>query len=129
MKRLSFKLALVALVAAVVAIGPAGAASAKPAPADLGIQSSCWYSGNHWWCNNVYGADVNALLWDGTYWWVGDMWSTTSWFICRDDTGPYVGGPNPYRWVYTQADNGAWGYMKDTAIYSDTDTLPICYPT
>jgi len=129
MKQLSVKLAFALLAAVALVTGPAGTASAKPSPGDAGIQSACWWSSNHWWCQNVYGADVYALIYDGTYWWVGDMWSTTSWFVCRDDEGPYVGGPNPYRWVYTQADNGAWGYMKDTAIYSDTDTLPICYPT
>jgi hypothetical protein len=130
MKRLSVKLGLVALATVALATGPTGAASAQPAPADPGVQAApCWRASNRWWCNNVYGADVYALVYDGTHWWVGDMWTTTSWFDCRSDDGPWVGGPNPWRWVFTQADNGEWGWMKDTAIYSDTDTLPVCLPT
>ncbi len=34
-----------------------------------------------------------------------------------------VGGPHPYRWEWTEADNGEYGWMKDTAIGSETDTL------
>jgi hypothetical protein len=82
----------------------------------------CWYSGTHWWCNNVSGAPV----YNSAYAVVGYMYSNPSWFICRSDFGGYVGGPHPYRWEYTQADNGAWGWMKDTAIYSETNPLPVC---
>ncbi|WP_236584894.1 hypothetical protein [Streptomyces sp. MBT53] len=87
------------------------------------LAAGCWYSSSHWWCNNVSGAPVYA---SGTTTVVGYMYSNPSWFVCRSDNGGYVGGPHPYRWEWTQADNGAWGWMKDTAIYSETDPLPVC---
>ncbi|MGX9888778.1 hypothetical protein [Streptomyces sp. NPDC002276] len=132
---------------AALALTGAGAASAAPAsvaggravaptgtpPTTSGLTSTastasalasgCWYSGSHWWCNNVSGAPVYA---SGTTTVVGYMYSNPSWFVCRSDNGGYVGGPHPYRWEWTQADNGAWGWMKDTAIYSETDPLPVC---
>ncbi|MCU7730851.1 hypothetical protein ODJ79_44660 [Actinoplanes sp. KI2] len=85
--------------------------------------SGCWYSSSHWWCNNISGAPVYA---SGTSNVIGYMYSNPSWFICRSDSGGYVGGPHPYRWEWTEADNGAWGWMKDTAIYSETNPLPVC---
>jgi hypothetical protein len=39
------------------------------------------------------------------------------------------GGPHPTRWLRTVADNGAYGWMKDTAIYSETDPVRDCYPS
>ncbi len=52
--------------------------------------------------------------------------SNPSWFRCRRDDGPCIGGPHPDRWVFTEADNGEWGCMKGTSIYSETDPLPTC---
>jgi hypothetical protein len=118
MKRLA--LTLTALVTgAVAAAVPAGAAFAA---------GGCWYSGSHWWCQNVYAAPVYSLSWDGTYYEVGKMYSTTSWFDCREDGNPWVGGPHPTRWEFTRADNGEWGWMKDTSIISETNPLPVCVP-
>jgi hypothetical protein len=37
-----------------------------------------------------------------------------------------VGGPHPTRWEFTVADNGEYGWMKDTAISSETNPLPNC---
>ncbi len=36
-------------------------------------------------------------------------------------------GPHPTRWVYTQADNGARGWMCDNGIASETNPLPSCW--
>ena len=119
MKRLALALAAVAAASA-AAVTPSTPAAAA---------SGCWYSGNRWWCRNVYNAPVYALNWDGTYWEVGRMLSTTSWFDCREDGNPWVGGPHPTRWEFTLADNGEWGWMKDTSIISETNPLPICTPT
>ncbi|MFJ8082969.1 hypothetical protein ACIQ6Y_20470 [Streptomyces sp. NPDC096205] len=92
----------------------------------LRVQASpCWYSSSHWWCNNVSGAGV-YINEGGEAKLVGRMYSNPSWFTCRSDNGGYIGGPHPYRWEWTQADNGAWGWMKDTDIYSETDPLPVC---
>jgi hypothetical protein len=120
MKRIA--MVLVALTAGTVAaVAPVAPASAA---------SGCWYQSSHWWCRNAYAAPVYALSWDGTYYEVGKMYTTTSWFDCRDEDGnPWVGGPHPYRWEFTQADNGAWGWMKDTSIISETNPLPICIIT
>ncbi|MBK3569948.1 hypothetical protein JHN47_40335 [Streptomyces sp. MBT62] len=108
------------------AVAPTGTPPTTSGPttasASAALAAGCWYSGSHWWCNNVSGAPVYAS--SGAV--VGYMYSNPSWFVCRSDNGGYVGGPHPYRWEWTQADNGAWGWMKDTAIYSETDPLPVC---
>ncbi|MET9499070.1 hypothetical protein [Streptomyces sp. NPDC006552] len=127
--RLKKNLALL-FSAATLTIG-LGAATAPPASAAAG----CWQSGGHWWCNNVSGAAVYgfkdlARAYPDSSRVVGHMYSNPSWFDCRYDGGnpdEYVGGPHPYRWVWTKADNGAWGWMKDTAIASETNTLPACW--
>ncbi|MGW2768526.1 hypothetical protein [Streptomyces sp. NPDC001275] len=49
-----------------------------------------------------------------------------SWFVCKFDGGQNHGGPHPTRWVYTQADNGVWGWMSDNDIASETNPLPSC---
>jgi hypothetical protein len=84
----------------------------------------CWWGdgGMRMYCNNVSGATVYAT--PDTSSPVGKMYSNPSWFECRRDTGAYVGGPHPNRWLWTQADNGKWGWMKDTDIYSETDPVP-----
>ncbi|MER5887872.1 hypothetical protein ABT160_28985 [Streptomyces sp. NPDC001941] len=93
-------------------------------PASLSAKAAgCWYSGSHWWCNNRVGA---AVYKPGVLEVVGRMYSNPSWFTCRSDNGGHVGGPHPNRWEWTQADNGAWGWMKDTDISSETDPLPVC---
>ncbi|MFI6056390.1 hypothetical protein ACIBCO_40845 [Streptomyces violascens] len=89
------------------------------------LAAGCWYASSHWWCNNVSGAGVYINN-NGQAQYVGTMYSNPSWFTCRSDAGGYVGGPHPYRWEWTQADNGAWGWMKDTDIYSETNPLPVC---
>ncbi|MFF1306192.1 hypothetical protein [Streptomyces sp. NPDC058307] len=56
---------------------------------------------------------------------VGYMYTNPSWFDRRYDGGlpdEYVGGPHPYRWAWTEADNGQWGWMKDTAISAQRHT-------
>jgi hypothetical protein len=108
--------------AALIAGGVVGLPASPAAAA-----SPCWYSAPHWWCRNTYGAPVYNLNWDGTYELTGRMYSTTSWFDCRDESvGAWVGGPHPYRWEFTKADNGEWGWMKDTSIISETNPLPVC---
>ncbi|QFQ98888.1 hypothetical protein F9278_25100 [Streptomyces phaeolivaceus] len=87
----------------------------------------CWQSGGNWWCDNVPGAAVYKNPY--TFEVVGHMYSNPSWFKCRYDFGGNVGGPHPNRWIWTQADNGAWGWMKDTDIYSETDPLPAASPS
>lgn len=102
-----------------------GVISAPPAAA----ASPCWTDGSaprgYYWCYNVAGAPVYKGVY--TYEIVGYMNTTKSWFACRYDYGGWVGGPHPYRWLLTKADNGAWGYMKDSDIYSETD--PVTEPT
>lgn len=49
--------------------------------------------------------------------------TTHSWFICltnlgKDDNGSDV---HPARRLYTQSDNGAWGFTKDGDIISETN--------
>lgn len=119
------KLALTAMATAVLS-----AAFTVTAVPSSSAASGCWYSNTEWWCNNVRGAAVYEPAPTNGYPHadvvVGYMYSNPSWFRCRRDDGPYVGGPHPYRWVFTKADNGEWGYMKDTSIYSETNPLPVC---
>lgn len=108
----------VALVTGTVGAGPAEAAN------------PCYRGETDWICQNRYGAPLYDLEKKKTV--VSHMYTTTSWFICRTDSGPYVGGPHPYRWVLTQGDtqeNGSadgYGYMKDTDIASETDPITDC---
>jgi hypothetical protein len=97
--------------------------------------SNCWPDGdgNRYWCNNVSGAPVygsigNSRLYPDPNKVVGTMFSNPSWFYCKLDDQAWVGGPHPTRWLMTVADNGAFGWMKDTAIYSETDPVRDCHP-
>ena len=115
------------LAATVLATG-LGAATAPSASA----ASGCWQDGNRYWCNNVSGAPVygsvgnNHIYPDPTRI-VGRMYSNPSWFYCKLDDQAWVGGPHPTRWLMTVADNGQLGWMKDTAIYSETNPVRDCY--
>jgi len=83
----------------------------------------CWYSGARWWCNNIVGAPLFNTAWQV----VDYMYTNPSWFICRAEGGRNNNGPHPNRWVWTQGDAyGAWGWMRDGDIYSETNSLPIC---
>lgn len=99
--------------------GTPGKAAANDAHATKAA-SGCWQSGSHWWCVNRSGAPVVGYY-GGV---VGYMYSTTSWFNYRCEGGKSNNGPHPNRWEYTQADNGAWGYMSDGDIASETNPLP-----
>ncbi|MFJ6559058.1 hypothetical protein ACIQMV_04160 [Streptomyces sp. NPDC091412] len=57
---------------------------------------------------------------------MGRMYSDPSWFVCKSDGGRNHGGPHPTRWVHTQADNGALGWMSGDDIASETNPLPSC---
>ncbi|MCX4911160.1 hypothetical protein [Streptomyces sp. NBC_00878] len=114
------------MVAAVTAgTGLAGAGTAAAASGCTGPDGNGYY-----WCYNVRGAPVYDSRETDGYpipdRIVGYMNSTHSWFHCRRDDGPYVGGPHPNRWLFTKADNGQWGYMKDTSISSETNPVRSC---
>jgi hypothetical protein len=48
-------------------------------------------------------------------------------FKCRIEGGPSGGGPHPHRWERTQGDDfGAFGYVRDIDIFSETNILPPC---
>lgn len=63
--------------------------------------SGCWCSGSGWWCNNVRGAAVYEPSETDGYPHavvvVGCTYSSPSWFRCRRDDGPCIGGPHPDR--------------------------------
>ncbi|WP_329579038.1 hypothetical protein [Streptomyces sp. NBC_01361] len=114
------------LTAAALAITVAGAAAPSASAA-----GGCWQSGGRWWCNNVSGAPVYGTMGASTQYpdpsrVVGYMNSNPSWFFCKMDGQNWVGGPHPTRWEFTVADNGEYGWMKDTAISSETNPLPNC---
>jgi hypothetical protein len=103
--------------------GPEAVAAAKAASEGdgIGTANSCWYDGK-WWCNNVAGAPI----YDSNYNVVGHVETNPSIFVCRAEGGDH-GGTHPTRWEYTQADDtGAWGWMSDNDISSETDPLPVC---
>lgn len=117
--------ALVGATTGVAGLTGAGTAAAA---------TPCWHSGDHWWCNNVSGAAVYGFREDTARAYpdpahiAGRMYSNPSWFVCRTENVPTGGGgPHPNRWIWTEADNGAWGWMKDSAIYSETNSLPACW--
>jgi hypothetical protein len=109
-------------VAALTAIAPAAHAATQTTAKSTAAADICWYSGAHWWCHNRAGAPVWSRGDNPTV--VGYMNTTTSWFNCRKEGARNNNGPHPYRWEWTQADNGAWGWMKDSDISSDTNPLP-----
>lgn len=107
--------------AAAFTLGGAGLATAGEAGAQA---NPCWQSGGKWWCNNKVGAPVGFV---GDSQVDGYMYSNPSWFVCRQEGNPTGGGgPHPNRWVWTTADNGAKGWMKDSDIISETNSLPRC---
>ncbi|MFJ8062747.1 hypothetical protein [Streptomyces sp. NPDC096142] len=117
--------ALLAATALTVGVAVATAPSAAAAGA-------CWNDGStKWWCNNISGAPVygtvgNNHIYPDPNTIVGYMNSNPSWFYCKEDNQAWVGGPHSTRWEMTVADNGRLGFMKDTAISSETDPLPNC---
>lgn len=105
--------------------GPEAVAKAKAASKgeSVGTANACWSDGK-WWCNNVAGAPIYA---SGSTTVVGHVETNPSVFVCRSDNGGNHGGPHPTRWEWTQADDtGAWGWMNDNDISSETDPLPVC---
>ncbi|MER6441935.1 hypothetical protein ABT275_37220 [Streptomyces sp. NPDC001185] len=80
------------------------------------------------YCNNLAGEPIHEFPDRGNV--VGYMNSTTSWFLCRDDygdlNGEYNNPSHAKRWIYTEADNGQWGFMNDKNISSETDPLTEC---
>ncbi|MEV0617915.1 hypothetical protein AB0I81_31645 [Nonomuraea sp. NPDC050404] len=114
------------LGAATLAMSLAAAAPAAQAATTAATASAaadpCWYQSGNWYCVNRRGAPVwsrgdNPVV-------VGYMNTTTSWFKCRKEGARNNNGPHPNRWLWTQADNGAWGWMKDGDIYSETNPVP-----
>ncbi|MEV6732823.1 MULTISPECIES: hypothetical protein [unclassified Streptomyces] len=124
------------MVAAATVLAGAVIGTAVPAHAAGG----CWnggfnvnsggdYTYRAYMCHNRSGAPVWGATRDMDYpnTVVGYMYSNPSWFACRIDNGQYNGNDiHPYRWLLTQADNGAWGWMKDTDISSETNPVPSC---
>lgn len=123
-------LSAASLFSAGVAVIPAATAHAA---------SSCWDAGftapdaehrlhEAYYCNNVsptYAYSNPSLDWDV----VGTLVSNPSWFVCSMDNGApngEVNGPHPTRWLYTQTDTGAWGWVSDNKILSETDPVPTC---
>jgi hypothetical protein len=121
-----------ALATGLLVIGGTGTAHAATACAKGG-------NGNPFWrtCHNVVGATVYggwmsdmAPGTDGEVYLndpVGHLYSNPSWFECRIDNGPWNGGgPHPYRWLWTESDDGGWGWVADTDIYDETNDVLGC---
>jgi uncharacterized membrane protein len=103
---------------------PAAHAATQTTAKTAAAADVCWYESQngHWWCRNRAGAPVwsrgdNPKV-------IGTMRSTKSWFICRKEGGRNNNGPHPNRWEWTLSDTGAWGWMKDSDISSETNPLP-----
>jgi hypothetical protein len=98
------------------------ATSATAATAAHAMADPCFPLLGRWFCYNranapVYGRGTNPPI-------VGRMQTTLSWFICRKEGARNNNGPHPNRWLWTQADNGAWGWMRDGDISSETNPVP-----
>ena len=79
-----------------------------------------------YFCDNVAGALVYSGP-DFSAGSVGVMNTTHSWFACKTDSGARNGGSvHPSRWLWTQGDNDAWGWMSDRDVVSQTDSVPNC---
>jgi hypothetical protein len=87
-------------------------------------------SGRVWsptyFCDNVAGALIYSGP-DSSARSVGVMNTTHSWFACKTDSGaPHKGSLHPTRWLWTQGDNDAWGWISDKDIFSETDSVRNC---
>ena len=130
-KKLAF---LAAACAAAAGIVVAGGASMADAAANC--THGTWHLNKPTWnCHNVSGATVYGGYYGGAYKDgvvhlddpVGHLYSNPSWFICRIDDGPWNGGgPHPYRWLWTQSDDGGQGWVADSAIYDETNPVIGC---
>ncbi|MFD0023004.1 hypothetical protein [Streptomyces sp. NPDC058382] len=122
-RTLGATLATVALSVGIGAVAtPSAHAATNCAPDSDGIR---------WYCNNVSGAPVYGIIGNNHSYpdaskVVGYMYSNPSWFYCKLDGQDWVGGPHPTRWLMTVADNGQLGFMKDTAISSETNPVRNC---
>jgi hypothetical protein len=114
-------------VSAALAVVPAAHASAA---------SNCWDGGfkvsdpgggvyEAYWCHNVNTAAYIPASYDDS---VGSLDSNPSWFACKTDSGAWngEGSPHPYRWVWTEADDGEWGWVPDSDIIDETNPIPYC---
>lgn len=110
--------ALVTTTAAVLAVSLTAASPAAAA-------DPCWQSGGKWWCHNLVGA---PLLEPETGAVIDHLRTNPSVFVCRQEGNSHGGGgPHPNRWLWTQGDDhGRWGWVKDTDVASETDSLPVC---
>ncbi|GII86661.1 hypothetical protein Ssi03_46510 [Sphaerisporangium siamense] len=84
---------------------------------------ACWNETARWWCVNAYGAPVYL---PGTAYPTASLTTTKTAFVCRVEGSRNNTGRHPYRWEWTQASNGLWGWVRDGDIASETDTLPVC---
>jgi hypothetical protein len=67
----------------------------------------------------IYGPGTTTVI--------DHLWSNPSWFVCRTEGGFSGGGTHQNRWEWTQGDeNGAWGWVRDIDIASETDPMAQC---
>jgi hypothetical protein len=124
--------AITGAAAAAMIVIPATAANAASPCRDAGFtRTTPWgYTKEVFFCRNVAPQPVYAGD-RTTSPRVGTLTSSTSWFICVSDIGENNGSrPHPNRWLYTLADtpSGAWGYVPDKLVISETDSIPnICF--
>ena len=124
-------LASAGVLAGAIVVLPASTAQAAA------TASYCWdmgfvtphYPYEAFGCYNTPGTPVYGGTVSDPRGQVGTLIYGVNWFACRTDSGDYngeAGGPHPYRWLWTQADNGAWGWVSDKNISSETNSVTAC---
>ena len=124
----------VMLSATALVVTPAAHASAASVCIDAGFNAYTTVRENGginnvyeaYYCYNRGGSPVYRYADSSQI--VGYMNSSWSWFLCRNDHGDFNGesGSHASRWLWTQADNGQWGFMSDAYIDSETDPVQEC---
>ena len=107
-------------------MAPMGIAVTKETPSDVSLAAApCTRrnDGKYTCVNRVPSPIFQAST--GVH--IDNLRTNPSWFVCRAEAGFSGGGPHPTRWEWTQGDDaGAWGWVRDIDIASETNPMAAC---
>lgn len=100
-----------------VAVAACLSATAPASASVLVIPCTPDLANNRWSCTNrpnIEVVDAHVT--------VGRLHGSRNYFFCREDGGD----PQATSWIYTRADNGNHGFVRDSDVFDETDAIPAC---